>query len=180
MPTRIRTSAWLLAIATLFSTGCGGDVPERIEWDLSESHQAADVDFEPNGDVDGTVLEGVESVRIELPEGRVFEADSDIHDVTLGTEGDSLVLVAVEFQPESVDDAYERAQSLAGLWDMPTENLEQWYRKASRSDDDLTTTGLTHSGDFLGGPDGPQPTVEVRPFTEAAPALVSFQLHWNP
>jgi hypothetical protein len=34
--------------------------------------------------------------------------------------------------------------------------------------------------EFLGGRDGPQPSLEIRPFDEAAPALVSFQLHWRP
>jgi hypothetical protein len=150
-----------------------------IDWDLSTSHRPSDVGFSPNGDLDAEIIEDVDSVRIALPEGRTFQAAGDIHDVTVGNDGDSLTLVAVEFQPEGVEDAYRRAVALAEEWDMPTRNIERWYRTA-RDEGDLAPIERTHSAEFLGGRDGPQPSLEIRPFDQDAPALVSFQLHWRP
>ena len=178
MSTRGRISSCLLGITFLLWGGCVSDVPEHVEWDLSDSHLPADVDWEPRSDMDGAVIESIESVRIELPGGHVFEADSDIHDVTLGNEGESLTLVAVEFQPESVDDAYKRALAFAEEWDMSTESLDRWHKRVSDPDDDLTTTGLTQRQDSLDGPDGPWIVVQLRPISPETPALVSFQIQW--
>ena len=178
MSTPIRISSCLLAIVTLFSSGCGSDVPEHVDWDLSESHLPSDVGWEPRSEMDGRVMEGVESVRIKLPGGKVFQADADIHDVTLGNEGELLTLVAVEFQPESVDDAYKRAAAFAQEWGAPIKSLETWYKRASRPNDDLTTTGLTQTEDSLGDRTGPFIVIQLRPYSPETPALVSFQIQW--
>jgi hypothetical protein len=168
----------MLCAAISVGSGCARN-DRVISWDLSTSNTARDVDFDPTAEVDGTVIEGVESIRIELPDDRIFEADTDIHDVTIGTQGEKLQLVAVEFQPQSVEDAYRRAVALAEEWDIPTANIDKWYRIASRPNDDLTTQGLSGSRDVIGGPGGPRPYVELRPFDEDAPALVSFQFQWR-
>ena len=154
------------------------NVPEHIDWDLSESHLPSDVGWEPRSEMDLAIWEGVESVRIELPGGRVFEAESDIHDITLGNDGKLLTLIAVEFQPESVDSAYKRAVAYAREWDAPTRSLETWYMRASRPNDDLTTTGLTQTEDSLEDRTGPFIVIQLRPYSPEAPTLVSFQIQW--
>lgn len=176
----MRISSWLLAVVILFLSGCGPDVPEHVEWDLSESHVPSDVDWEPRSDKDGTVMEGIESVRIELPGGHVFEASSDVHDVTLGNDGDLLTLVAVEFQPESVDEAYKRATEFAAEWDLTTKYLDGWYRRASRPNAPLPDITGAQRDESLAGPKGPFVMVQIRPYTSEAPALVSFQIEWLP
>jgi hypothetical protein len=170
----------LFCCALLACAGCGdgdgdsgdGDTGDSamIDWDLSGSHTTDDVDW-PRGDLSAVVLDPVESVSIRLPKGRRFEGDGEVvHDVSLERRGDSVQTVQVDSYPRASDEAYRLALSWADEWGLPTEPLASWREDASR----VVQTSVTEEGRI--GPDGPVPTVQIRPAEDGG--RVSLQFYW--
>jgi hypothetical protein len=178
---RDRLAVLLLATGLALS-GCGGDDEsggemKRIDWDLSKSHTTADVDW-PNPDLEATEISPVGSVRIRMPGGQAFSAgDGVVHDVTLERRGDEVITVQIDSHPRTHADAYDLAVEWAKPWGVPTKPLDDW-RRGVDSDGDPTVEAIAPDAP-VGGPDGPEPTVQIRKsFDDERPSLVSLQFLW--
>lgn len=166
-----------------------------IDWNLSRSHRPADVGWDltagegSDGEVDAKELENISSVRVALPEGRVFEAPEDIQDVNIGREGDRLDEITFAYEPQTSEGAYERATRLVKEWDLDGRKIEEWYAKA-KGKTGSEAAAVETSGVFaeaLGpgvetgriGPDGPAVSVGVvYSFEDDRPFSVHFELFW--
>ena len=174
--------ARLLAVVLLGLAACGGEGKAQvIDWDLSASHTAADVGW-PN-DLDSHSIEPVSSVRIALPEGRVFRAGSAVSDVTLDREGDEVRVIQVDYEPATTEDAYRRALALAKEWGLDRTKLDEWIaqRRAQRAkgQENTSSRGLATRAGRTIGPGGPQVGVETRySFDDAKPVIVDLTFHW--
>jgi hypothetical protein len=170
----------LAACLLLALSGCGGsdtasgDEDAMIDWDLSSSHTVDDVDW-PKPDLSAVEISPVESVRIELPEGRSFEAEEGVvHDVTLDRRDRVLRNVQIDSHPRSEADAHELAVSWAEEWDLSREPLDRWRDGAAKTPAITSARPAERIGD-----DGPVPVVEIRnSFQDDNPALVSLQFYW--
>jgi hypothetical protein len=170
----------LAACALLALTGCGGSEPASgedqpmIDWDLSRSHTIDDVDW-PKPDLSAVEISPVESVRIELPEGRSFASDGDVvHDVTLDRRDRVVRNVQIDSHPRSAADAHDLAVRWAEEWDLSREPLDRWR-------DGGTKTPVITSArrEERIGESGPVPALEIRnSFVDDRPALVSLQFYW--
>lgn len=175
--TNARRVGALLAAAAL-ATGCGGEQPAVIDWDLSSSRTTAHVDW-PTPDLDSTVIEPIQSVRIRFPRGRVFVSDGDVvHDVTLAREDDAakeIDLIQIDSHPRTTEDAYRLAVRWAEQWRLPHASLDDWYEGR------VKTPVLTTATRAEAGPGGLVPAIEIRySFNDERPALVSLRFSWAP
>jgi hypothetical protein len=160
--------AMLVAVAGCGDDDSASDEGMRIDWDLSASHTVEDVNW-PRDDLTAVVLDGVNGVSIRLPEGRRFTGDGDlVHDVSLERSGGTVQTVQIDSHPRPKDDAYRLAVRWAEDWGLPTEPLAAW-----REDGDSTVqTSVTESGRI--GPEGPVPTVQIRPAEDGGRASLQF------
>src|SRR5215470_8202340 len=83
---RLLSSAAVAVLAAIVVAGCGGggsgsgtggsgSSQMNIDWNLSQAHDMAAVQWPQNAsDLDAAELKPVDSVRIELPGGKVFDA----------------------------------------------------------------------------------------------------------
>jgi hypothetical protein len=170
----------LAACLLLALTGCGGsdtasgDGGDMIDWDLSSSHTVDDVDW-PKPDLSAVEISPVESVRIELPDGRAFEAEEGVvHDVTLDRRDRVVRNVQIDSHPRSEEDAHELAVRWAEEWDLSREPLDRWR------DGETKTPVITSARPAERiGESGPVPALEIRnSFVDERPALVSVQFYW--
>ena len=172
----MRTAVALGLLALLLLSGCG-DEPVDIDWDLTRSHTMADVTW-PSPDLDATAIEEVGSVRIALPgEERVTAEPGLGRGVIMAREGEVVTEVAVTTGKRPVDEAAALARRYAEQFELPLEPIEEWRRKALR---DPTATGFTaDAGAPLGGPGGPEVTVELRfSFDREQPTVVGVVFGW--
>lgn len=166
-----------------------------IDWDLSNSHRTEDVGWELTAEqrddpgLDARQIESVASVRIALPEGRVFEAGDEVHDVFLGRQGDLLDELSVVFDNQTAEGTYERATALAREWGLDSGNIDEWFSDAKgktgddAADVDVSKAFASAPGSDLEagriGPEGPVVTVQILySFDDELPFLVSFELLW--
>jgi hypothetical protein len=145
-----------------------------IDWNLSSSHTVDDVDW-PKPDLSAVEISPVDSVRIELPEGRAFDAEEGVvHDVTLDRRERVVRGVQIDSYPRGEADAHELAVRWAGDWGLSREPLDRWR-------DGETKTPVITSARFEEriGDSGPIPALEIRnSFVDERPALVSLQFYW--
>jgi hypothetical protein len=129
----------------------------------------------PKPDLSAVEISSVGSVRIELPEGRAFDAEEGVvHDVTLDRRGRLVRNVQIDSHPRSEADAHELALRWAEEWGLSREPLDRWR------DGETKTPVLTSArrADRIGG-SGPVPALEIRnSFADERPALVSLQFYW--
>ena len=175
--------AAVAATLVIVMAPCGGEgKPKVIDWDLSSSHTAADVGW-PN-DLDAHEIQPVSSVRIVLPEGRVFEAGDEVHDVNLLREGDEVRDIQIDYEPATTEEAYRRAISLATEWGLERDKLDEWIaeRRAQRAggEENTSSRGLASAPRTVTiGPDGPFVVIETRySFDDSKPVIVSLGLIW--
>ena len=177
----------LVALAVLLS-GCGGDEPKAIVWDLSDSHTSRDVDW-PRPDLDAVLIEPIESVRIRLPGGEVFEAGDEVQDIGMsrgvgGDVGRQVRIMNIDSHPRDTDEAHALGVRWARQLGVPTGPLDEWYeqRRADRErgEEDAASTALAVDSSLnLGGPNGPQPAVRILySFEDDRPSIVSLELGW--
>jgi hypothetical protein len=175
-----------LVLAVALTAGCssgGGGGDEMIDWDLSDSHTTADVDW-PKPGQSAVQVEPVDSVRIRLPAGRAFEASDGVRAVGLERKGDEVTTVQLDSEPQSTDDAYQLALRWAKEWDLPRRPLDDWYRDRragrERGQEDLTSTALATAGpDERIGESGPVPSIRIlHSFMDDRPSLVSLRFFW--
>jgi hypothetical protein len=171
--------ASLLLCAMLAAAGCGESETESsegtmIDWDLSISHTAEDVDW-PKPDLSAVEISPVDSVEIRLPAGKRFSGDGElVHDVTLDRRGPLLRGLQIDSHPRTRDQAYELAASWADDWGLSRQPFDEW-RDGARKTPVLSTA---RQGERI-GQDGPIPTVEIlNSFEDERPALVSLQFYW--
>jgi hypothetical protein len=170
--------AGMLCCAALAAaaTACGNDEnssggDQMIDWDLSSSHTIEDVDW-PRNDLSAVVVDPVESVLIRLPAGRRFSADGKVvHDVSLERRGRTVQTVQIDSHPRSNDEARRLAFRWAKEWGLPTEPLADWGDDGASA---TVQTSVTEQGRI--GPDGPVPTVQIRPAEDGG--RVSLQFFW--
>ena len=172
-----RAAAVLVGAALAAGCGGGGDAAV-IDWDLTRSHTTADVDW-PKPELDSTVIEPVESVRIRFPGGKTFASDGDVvHDVTLARESaqaEQVDYIQIDSHPRTSEDAYRLAVRWAEEWGLPREPLDDWS-KGGQAGGALTTATRAEAG-----PGGVIPAVEIRnSFEDERPSLVSLQFSWAP
>lgn len=170
-----RLTAALCCAMLAVAAGCGDDDSASgdgmtIDWDLSASHTVEDVKW-PRDDLSAVVLDPVESVSIRLPEGRRFTGDGDlVHDVSLERRGREVQTVQIDSHPRPEDEAYRLAARWAEDWGLPPEPLAGWREGG----DQTVQTSVTESGRI--GPEGPVPTVQIRPAEDGG--RVSLQFFW--
>jgi hypothetical protein len=113
----------------------------------------------------------VEKVSIRLPEGRRFTGDGElVHDISLERHGRQVQTVQIDSHPLPDDDAYRLSVRGADEWSLPTEPLAAWRDEG----DQTVQTSVTECGRI--GPQGPVPTVQVRPAADGG--RVSLQFFW--
>lgn len=157
-----------------------------MDWDLSNTHRPSDIGWD--GDNEAGSFDSVSSLRITLPEGRVFEAGDDVREVIFSRDGDELDDLQVTFEEQTAEEAYERASQLVRDWGLDGENIDKWFAEArgkagdeaSEVDDSgafATVFGPPGAGQL--GPGGPEVTVEVRySFDDDRPWVVAYDLGW--
>jgi hypothetical protein len=167
-------AAALLAAAAI--TGCGGDEERVIDWDFSEGRAVPEEDLD-KPDLSANEITPVESVRIRLPGGKIFEAGDEVNRVAVDrdlSDRDRLALVQVMSQPETAEAAYELAVRWAEQFDLPLEPLEAWKR-----DGDGTARALSADPDATLGPEGPVPAVKLLySFEDDRPTIAALELAW--
>ena len=181
-----RARSGLAALAAALAAvlaACGGQgKPKVIDWDLSSSHTAADVGW-PH-DLELYFLEPVSSVRIALPEGRVFRGGDDVLAVKLSREGDEVRDIQIDYEPATTEDAYRRAISLATEWGLERDKLDEWIaeRRAQRArgEENTSSRGLASApGTATIGPDGPFVVIATRySFDDSKPVIVALAFYW--
>lgn len=179
-------AAALLLALVLAGCGDGTGEPVKIDWDLSRSHTVGDVEFvEP--ELTANEIKPIESVRIRLPEGKVFTADGEVvHDVSLDREGEQLVNLQIDSEPLETDQAYELALGWAREFDLPPEPIEKWHEKRveareAGAEDVTSTTLTTPKPGVTIGPGGPEPYLQIRySFNDEIPSIASLQFFWKP
>jgi hypothetical protein len=170
-----RLKAVLCCAVLAAMAACGDDESTSaegmtIDWDLSTSHTMEDVNW-PREDLTAVVLEPVERVSIRLPDDRRFTGDGDlVHDVSLERRGRTVQTVQIDSHPRPADDAYGLAARWAEEWGLPTKPLVGWRQGG----DSTVQTSVTESGRI--GPEGPIPTVQIRPAEDGG--RVSLQFFW--
>jgi hypothetical protein len=167
-------AAALLAVAVL--SGCGGDEERMIDWDFSEGRAVPEEDL-AKPDLSANEITPVESVRIRLPGGKLFEAGDEINRVAVDRDlgdRDRLALVQVMTQPETAEDAYEHAVRWAEQFDLPLEPLEAWQQRG-----DPTAAALSADPEATLGPGGPVPAVKLlNSFNDDRPTIAALELAW--
>jgi len=110
--------------------------------------------------LDAHEIQPVSSVRIVLPEGRVFEAGNEVHDVNLFREGNEVRDIEIDYEPATTEDAYRRAISLATEWGLRRARLDEWIaeRRAQRARGEENT-----SSRGLASPPGRSPSGRTDP-----------------
>jgi hypothetical protein len=164
----------LLALAGCGGSGTASGDEAMIDWDLSRSHTVDDVEW-PNPNLSAVEISPVDSVRIELPEGRSFAGDGDVvHDITMDRRERVLRYVQIDSHPRSATDAHELAVRWAGDWGLSREPLDRWRDGGTKTPVITSARRAERIGDS-----GPLPTVEIRnSFVDERPALVSLQFYW--
>lgn len=183
---RAGRTAWLVVAAVLAVACNGGEEPVVIDWDLSSSHTAGEVDPGEDPASEDYNFEPVASVRLALPGGEVFEAgEGDVHDVTVARAGEVVEEILVDYAPRSAEEAHELAVALAGEWGTPREQLDGWLAdaRAARDGGDEADAGpVTSAANALNAPGAAfYPAVEIRYSLDPDnPWIVSFGLSWPP
>ncbi len=170
-----------LALATVTSGGCGME-RDGVDWDLSESHTAADVGWE--GDLSARELERGPVDRITFAGGRVWTGSEDIF---LHREGDIVTDLQIRFAATTVDEAGARARDLAGEWGIDgAERIDGWERDAraavaAHRPDDIDRLDIGAGSEPIGGPQGPVPSLQLSySFDDDQPARVRLGFFWAP
>jgi hypothetical protein len=170
-------------LAATLAFGCNGEESNVIDWDLSQSHTRADVEW-PRPELDAAQITDVGEVSIALPEGRSFSSRDEVRAVGLESRGDQVTTVQLDSDPLSTDDAYELAKRWAREWGLPQRPLDDWYRERragrERGDEDVTTTAESLDNSQRIGRDGPTPSLQILySFREnERPSFVSLQFFW--
>jgi hypothetical protein len=106
-----------------------------VDWDLSEGHEPARVDWPPSrAKSDVTDVDGKRSVRIKFDKDHVFTGESR-HILCTKSENGLLVQeIEVDSSPESLDDASEHASRIAKEWNMAGADIATWKASAAKGD----------------------------------------------
>ena len=174
--------------AVLAGAGCFGGDAAVLDWDLTESHTIEGIGRADDGEGGGG-FDSVESVRITLPDGSVFEAPDDVESIGfLATDGE-LSHLDIAFEPETAEDTYARALALIEEWGLSVHpRVDSWWAQAQgvtgpeAAEVDTSEIFAARPGDFDDvrlAPGGP--VVEVRilySFNDDRPFAVNFGLYW--
>lgn len=173
---RMLASAALLLLATV---GCMMGQKTQVRWDLRHSHAKKDVQW--TNSLSAHEVSRVD-LSVQLPGGRTFDG-KDVT-VRMSSDGDQVTLMAIFFQPATLDDAYQHAKQLAHDWQLNANALDAWYRdvqagrKQGVKDRDVRFP-VALSGPSL-GPDGPTLYARiVYSFDESRAGLLDFELQWG-
>ena len=172
-----------LVLAACGDSDDGTSGRTMIDWNLSEPPTTESVDW-PKPDQSVVSLEPVEEVRLRLPDGSTFKADSDVKRVFLEREDDAVTMVSVYSNALDVDAGYRLASDWAKRFKLPTAPLDKWRDEvtggkgpAERDNRALTSATIE---DRIGA-DGPVPSVNMLySFDEEKPATVTVELFWPP
>src|SRR5215467_12895327 len=166
-------------------TGGGGSSQMRIDWNLSQAHDMAAVQWPQNAsDLDAAELKPVDSVRIALPGGRVFDAKDGVKAVFLHREGERVDEITINSAPMTTDQAYKLALAWTKEWNLDSRDIEAWYAKRTeqrkQGDEDKTSTAQAgNNKEFVGGSGGPNPSVELQySFMDDKPSIVALDFFW--
>lgn len=192
---------WLQVVAVVVAAvmmgGCvGADssrFPDEVEWDLSESHRAADVDWD--NDLSAFMIQDGVEATVRLPGGHT------LHDefLNIGGSRDGLgpqtgdaPIETLDFyyEPRTVEDAYALATRLGQEWGVPMsrpsgDGIDRWYeeRLANRArgqEERTDRSGAWGQGEPLaeGGPI-PQVTI-LHSYVDERPITVKLSFYWPP
>jgi hypothetical protein len=149
-----------------------------IDWDLSQTHTMADVDW-PKPDLDAVDVQPDGAVHLRLPTGREFSADPGaIRHVFVKREGDTVNQIQLNTTPSSRADAHAQAVRWAKEWELPTKPLDDWYRSYADAKGQVPNALSTAPGKSV-GPGGFGADVKILySFDEEKPATASLELSW--
>jgi hypothetical protein len=168
----------LVAAALLLCGACVNQGGKTIDWDLSSSHTSEDVGWPEDRDAATQVaFEDVESVNLTFPGGLTLEADDEVLRVWAERVGDEIVLVQVDFEIQTPEDALERAKDLAEEWDVDTEPLDEWFDQIPELD---AGAEVSHNALALGEETaGVKPQIEILySFNDERPSVVTAVMNW--
>ena len=181
-------AAAVAGCVTLVLAACG-DSEEgtsgrtMIDWNLSDPPTTESVDW-PKPDQSVVSLEPVEEVRLRLPDGSTFKADSDREARLPRARGRRRDMVSVYSDALDVDAGYRLASDWAKRFKLPTAPLDRWRDevtggKGPAERDNRALTSATIEDRI--GEDGPVPSVNILySFDEEKPATVTVELFWPP
>jgi len=159
-----------------------------VDWDLSGKHTREQVTWpSKDDDIASTSIDPVDSVRIALPEGKVFRMTDRVREIILhrkgdngrprpGASGEEITYVQVDSDFMSVEDAYRRALSYVKQFGLPREPVEAWRRRRDKGVDPVSDKTATTEDRPLGGERGPVPYLELR--STGVDWVVSMQFFW--
>jgi hypothetical protein len=166
-----RTALSALVCVLFFSVNCKQmSSPKQLHWDLSRSHNAADVKWDKDGD--SMTLEDV-IIELKLPHDRVFNGLA--HKAICHRRGEKLESVALHLPKGTVDETYQTARRWADAFGFKTDGLDEW--RAARNAKAMTPSETYRT--ILN--DGAQSSVMLqilRSFDEEKPWFVSLEAEW--
>lgn len=166
------------ALLLLVMVGCMMGQTTQVRWDLRQSHTKKDVQW-----TDALTAREVANVdlTVQLPGGRTFSG----RDVTvdMSSVGEQIDVMAIFFQPATLDDAYTHARQLARDWQLNASSLDAWYqdvqaaRKQGAKDRNAQFPVSLSGRPLVAG--GPTPYARiVYSFDQAKPGRLGFELQW--
>ena len=154
---------------------------KTVDWDLSSSHTMEDVGWPEDRLASRQIaVEPIESLNVTFPGGLSYQGADDVKRVWLVREGNIVYLVQIDFEPQTLDDAYERAKQLSAEWDLDTDELTHWDDREAASPDDepLEESGVAEGKKISSA--NAHPYVEISySFDDERPALVSLAMVWR-
>jgi len=177
-----------LAAVALTVTACSGGDPAVLDWDLTESHTIEGIGRADDGEGGGG-FDSVESVRITLPDGSVFEATDDVAGITfLATDGE-LSHLDIAFEPETAEDTYTRILGFINEWELTLHpRVDSWWAQAQgvtgpeAAEVDTSEIFAARPGDFDDvrlAPGGPFIDASIAySFNDDRPFAVNFGFTW--
>lgn len=135
-------------------------------------------------DLDAAELKPIDSARITLPGGRVFDAKDGLQAIFLHREGDRVNEITINSSPLTTDQAYKLARAWTKEWNLDPSDIEAWYAKRTEQrkqgdEDKVTTAKAANNKEFVGGRGGPNPSVELQcSFMGDEPAIVALDFFW--
>ena len=167
-----------MVVVSVLLAGCMNEETKAISWDLSSSHTLEDVGWPDDRDASTQIaFEDIESVDVTFPGDLTIEAGDEVHRIWVERDDNEVVLVQIDFENQTAEDALDRAKDLADAWDIPTEPLDEWFDEipAQEGGAEVSHNALA-PGEAI---DGIKPEVHVLySFNDELPASVGLVVNW--
>lgn len=189
MAARLAVALAVLLVASACLPISGADVngtaepAHTIDWDLSEGHELARINWAEvtGGDQDMLILTDGVNARLRLPEGHTLQERFDRVQLGSYESGYLEAFEGVFDRPLTIDGAHAFAGELAARFDMPMDNFDRWHAQATQAQAANRVVDMTANtnGPRL-GPQGPFTSIRtVRSGHEDRPVHIKIALFWD-